>query len=131
MAKICKVLVVEDNEHIRQLLADVLDQEGYHFTVVANGEEMRRALAGGDVDVVILDMVLRGSENGLSLAREAAELGVGVILTTGSITHRDALEQCGHRYLFKPFRLSALLQLIDEVLKTTKARCEVKDRAYG
>jgi DNA-binding NtrC family response regulator len=131
VAKVCKVLVVEDNKDIRNLLGEVFKQEGYHFTLVADGDAMRRALAAGDVDVVILDMVLRGPNAGMLLAEEAAARGCAIILVTGSNAHYDAVEKSGHRYMFKPYRLAALLQLVDEVLKASKARCVVKKRTYG
>ena len=130
MERVCRVLVVEDNHDIRDLLADVFDHEGYRFTLASNGAEMRGALAGGDIDVVIIDVVLPG-ESGLALAKEAADRGCGVILVTGHHDHFETVYKSGHRYAFKPYRLKSLLALVDEALREAKARCRVKDRRYG
>jgi two-component system phosphate regulon response regulator OmpR len=125
MARICKVLVVEDNDEIRQLLGNVFHHEGYHFVMAGDARGMRQVLtAHPDVDVVILDVRLPGSENGLSLAKELAGKSYGVILVTGDHRHADRLEMSGHRYILKPFRMASLLELVDRVLNETKRQCE-------
>lgn len=131
MAKICKVLVVEDDPDVKALLEAVLGYEGYHFSAVANGAEMRRALARGDIDVAVIDVLLPGGDNGYALAKEAADCGCGVILVTGHGLHFEAVERSGYRYLLKPYRASSLLELVEEVLEETRARCQVKDRVLG
>ena len=92
MDKICKVLVVENDRDIQQLLNDVFEYEGYHFATVAHGVAMRDALAQGDVDVVIIDVVLPGGEDGFVLAKQATDLGHGV--SKGELSESDAL--CYH-----------------------------------
>jgi DNA-binding response OmpR family regulator len=98
---------------------------------VTNGGEMRKALAAGDVDVAVIDVVLPGPEDGLALAKEVAAQRVGVILVTGSHDHFETVEKSGHRYLFKPFRIDSLLSLADELLRESKVRCRIKNRQYG
>jgi DNA-binding response OmpR family regulator len=56
MARICKVLIVENDDHVRDLLADVVEDEGYLFATVKTGREMRGALDEDDYDVVIIDV---------------------------------------------------------------------------
>jgi len=129
--KICRVLIVEDRPEIQDLLVEVFAHEGFRFAVVGNAEEMRQALAKGDVDVAVIDVVLPGAKDGIALAKEVADQGVGVILVTGSHDHFDAVENSGHRYLFKPFRIKSLLGLADELLRESKSRCRVKNRRYG
>ena len=130
--KICKVLVVEDDSGIRELLTDVFESEGYHFVLAANAEEMRAAMAGDpDIDILIVDVRLPGGDSGLILAQEASARGLPVILTSGDRAHFDALATSGHRHIAKPFRLAALLALIEETLTTTKANCERDQRAIG
>ncbi len=129
--KICKVLVVEDDSDIRELLGDLFAAEGYHFTLAANAAEMRAALASDpDYDILIADVRLPG-ESGLILAEEAAARGLPVILTSGDGTHFDKIETSGRRHLVKPYRIPALLALIDETLQATKANCERERRAAG
>ena len=131
VTKICKVLVVEDNQDIQDLLGEAFGHEGYHFTLVSNGAAMRQALAAGDVDIVLIDVLLPGGENGIALAEEAAAHGCGVILVTGHHDHFETVEKSGHRYLFKPYRIAPLLELVDQVLRESKARCTAKGRSYG
>lgn len=117
MRKICKILVVEDNDDVRQFLGEVLEHEGYHFVTAGDALGMRRILAKNpEIDVVILDVLLPGPENGLALAQEVADQGRGVILVTGDHQHVERLEASGHRYLLKPFRIDRLLHLVDSAL---------------
>jgi DNA-binding response OmpR family regulator len=129
--KICRVLIVEDRPEIQELLSEVFADQGYRFAVVANGGEMRKALATSDVDVAVIDVVLPGAEDGLALAKEVAAQGIGVIVVTGSHEHFEIVEKSGHRYLFKPFRIHSLLGLADELLRESKVRCRIKNRRYG
>jgi DNA-binding NtrC family response regulator len=130
MSKICRVLVVEDNEDIQDLLKETFLSEGYRFAVAAGGAEMRRIIGKGEVDVCIIDFRLPGGEDGLALAKEVAAQGYGVILVSGDQTHFDTIEKAGHRFLAKPFPLRSLLRLVDEVLSETRAKCEVMGRRY-
>ncbi len=61
MKKICKVLVVEDHEGIQEVLRESLSAQGYHFSMVTTGAEMRAALASDPaIDIVVIDIVLPG-----------------------------------------------------------------------
>jgi CheY-like chemotaxis protein len=110
VAKVCKVLVVEDNDDIRNLLGELFKQEAYQFTLVADGDGMRRASQAA-MSTWDPRLVLRGPNAGVILAEEAAARGCGIVLATGSNAHDDAVEKSGHRYMVKPYRLAALLQL--------------------
>jgi DNA-binding NtrC family response regulator len=130
--KICKVLVVEDDGGIRELLTDVFESEGYHFALAANADEIRAAMASdSDIDIVIIDVRLPGGDSGLVLAHEAAARGLPVILTSGDLAQLDSLAKSGHRHIAKPFRLGALLALIEETLAATQSNCECEHRAIG
>lgn len=130
MARICRVLVVEDNGEVRALLGDVFAQEGYRFALAEDGAAMRRTLAKGGVDVVVIDVLLRG-ENGLDLAREAADAGAAVVITTGDHSWREKVERSGHRHLLKPYRLGDLIATVEAALEAAQARCETKRRRFG
>lgn len=131
MPRICKVLIVEDDPAVQQVFNIVLADAGYDLLLARDGASMRSALGTGDVDVVIIDVMLPGGENGLGLAREAADSGVGVILVTGHHDHYQGVEESGHRYLFKPFRMSALREMVEQVLRDNEVRCHVKSRTQG
>jgi DNA-binding response OmpR family regulator len=124
MTRICKILVVEDDDSVRALLGDVLDHAGYEFTLASNGTEMRAALEAEPFDIAIIDISLRGGEDGFTLAETASAKSCGVILTTGDPERRSRLEASARRYLMKPFRMKQLIDLIDEILRDNMALCE-------
>jgi DNA-binding NtrC family response regulator len=131
MPRICKVLVVEDDNGVRALLGDIFANEGYRFALVATGAEMRDALDEDDYDVVIIDVLLRSAEDGFALADEARAQGCGVILTTGDHRHGDRLAEGDFPYLMKPFKVQEMVALVDRVLKDTAARCVRRKRRDG
>jgi DNA-binding NtrC family response regulator len=125
MGRVCKVLIVEDDEYVRQVLGDAFADEGYHFMIVRDGVEMRQALAETPaIDIVVIDVALPGKDNGLALGREVASRGLGVILVSGDHSRYEQMEKSGHRFLFKPFRMHSLLALVDDVLNAVKRDCE-------
>jgi two-component system OmpR family response regulator len=131
MPRICRVLVVDDNEDIQDLLKDTFSSEGYRFAVAATAAEMRSIISQGEVDVCVIDVRLRGGEDGLLLAQEVASCGIGVVLISGDQAQYETIEKAGHRFLAKPFRLHSLLQLVDDVLQETRAKCEANSKKYG
>jgi DNA-binding response OmpR family regulator len=126
MTKSCSVLVVEDDPGVRDLLQHVLSEEGNNVEVARNGEEMRAAFDTRAFNVVIIDARLPGAENGIALARQAADRGCGVVLISGDHNHIDALSRTGHRYLLKPFRVEELLAATQEVVDTIQAPCSIR-----
>jgi DNA-binding response OmpR family regulator len=131
MPRICKVLIVEDHDEVRALLAEALAIEGFRFTAVETGEQMRAALDEDDHDVAILDVLLPGGEDGFALAETARTLGCGVILITGDHRHAERLGQSGHPHLLKPFGVRDLLALVERVLAETTKLCVRRRRSDG
>ncbi len=128
MTKICKVLLVEDQREVQELLRDLFAHEGYHFDIVPHGAAMREKLgADNDIDIVVIDVLLPGGVDGLTLAQEVADTGLPVIVVTGDHGQIEKLDAAGHRYLLKPFRLSAFIEMIDAALEETKNHCR-RDR---
>jgi two-component system OmpR family response regulator len=130
MAKICRVVVVEDNADIRELLANVFEHEGYRFALVEGGKGMREALLEGDVDVVVIDVLLR-RENGVELAEEAKAAGCAVVLTTGDHSYSERLAATGHKHILKPYRLSELLAVVEAALEESRIHCTTSHRRFG
>ena len=117
MVRICKILVVEDNDSIREFLHSLFDDEGYEIAVVSGGDEMRRILATETFDVALIDITLPGGYDGFALAELARDEGCGVILVTGDTRHFDRVEASGHHYLLKPFRIERLLDLVAALIR--------------
>ena len=63
------ILVVDDDEGMRDLMAEYLGENEFRVTTASNGEEMSRVLADEVVDLVILDLRLVG-EDGMTLAQK-------------------------------------------------------------
>ena len=97
-----------------------LTGEGYRVSTAHDGAEMRRIMAQGGVDLVILDLMLPG-EDGLTLARSASRgSSVGIIILTGRgeiVDRIIGLEMGADDYLPKPFHLRELLARVKSVLR--------------
>jgi DNA-binding NtrC family response regulator len=119
-------LIVEDDHGVQELLQRVLVDEGNDVAVARGGDEMRAAFDRGRFDVVIIDVGLPGTENGIALARQAAERGCGVVLITGDHNHFEALDRTGHCYLLKPFRVEKLLEATQQAAEAVNARCSIR-----
>jgi DNA-binding response OmpR family regulator len=131
MARICKVLIVENDDDVRNLLGNVFDHEGYLFSMVKTGAEVREALDDDDYDVAVIDVTQPGHEDGIALAQLAREQGCGAILVTGDHRHLERLEASGQHYLLKPFRVQQLIEIVDKILVETAAQCIRRKRGDG
>ena len=123
MSGLGHLLVVDDDAEIRALVERFLGRHGYRVTTAADGEAMDRALAAGDVDLVVLDLMLPG-EDGLSLCRRLRQSSaVPVIMLTALGDEADrivGLEVGADDYLAKPFNPRELLARIRAVLRRTR-----------
>ena len=62
------ILIVDDHREIRDLVSRALTKEGFRVSTAADGRAMRKVLADGRIDLILLDLMLPG-EDGLSLCR--------------------------------------------------------------
>jgi DNA-binding response OmpR family regulator len=115
------ILVVDDDARIRQMLTRYLEEQGYRITGVADGQAMRECLRDTVVDVILLDLVLPGGEDGLGLAREVrSRSDVPIIMLTGRddvIDRIVGLEIGADDYIAKPFHLREVLARLKTVLR--------------
>src|SRR5580698_8080446 len=118
------ILFVEDDAGIRGLVADLLKQNGYQVSVAQDGEAMHPLLAAGNVDLLILDIMLP-KEDGLSLCRRVratSNLPIIMLTARGSELERVVgLEMGADDYLAKPFSTLELLARIRAVLRRAQA----------
>ena len=116
------ILLVDDDREIRTLLSRYLAGQGYLTTAAADGREMREALAGRAIDLIVLDLMLPG-EDGLALCRWVrAQSDVPVIMLTARGEEIDrivGLEMGADDYLAKPFNPRELVARIKAVLRRT------------
>jgi two-component system phosphate regulon response regulator OmpR len=118
------ILVVDDDQRIRQMLTRYFEQEGYRISVATDGPTMRAQLSDS-VDVILLDVVMPG-EDGLTLARDIrANSDVGIIMLTGRDDVLDrvvGLEVGADDYIAKPFHLREVLARVKSVLRRREPR---------
>jgi two-component system phosphate regulon response regulator OmpR len=114
------ILVVDDDQRIRQMLSRYFEDEGYRVTAVADGAGMREALRGSGFDIILLDLMLPG-ESGLELARDVrARSETPIIMLTGKDDVLDrivGLELGADDYMSKPFHLREVLARVRTVLR--------------
>ena len=116
-----RILLVDDDLRLRELIGRYLEQQGLKVHGVGNGEAMQRALAESHVDLIVLDLMLPGRD-GLTLTRELRAAGhrVPVIMLTARGDDVDrvvGLELGADDYLPKPCNPRELLARIRAVLR--------------
>jgi len=120
--EINKVLIVDDDAEIRDLLSRYLKQQGYAAHAVADGERMWEAMQRETPDIVILDLMLPG-DSGLTLCRDLrARSDIPVIMLTARGDETDrivGLEMGADDYLPKPFNPRELSARIKVILRRT------------
>jgi DNA-binding NtrC family response regulator len=124
MARLCRILVIEDNELVLGVINEAIVIEGYQVELVRPPADHVQEIDFADFDVAIIDLTLPQGLDGFSLARRATERGIGVILMSGDHAQFDRAAQSGHAFLEKPFRLVDLIRLVEDVLAQTGADCE-------
>ena len=118
-----RILVVEDDDHVRQFAANQLKDLGYKITVARDGVEALAILkAGADFDLLFTDVVMPGGLKGPELAAEARKLkpALRVLYTSGytenAIVHHGRVDP-GIHLLNKPYRRHDLALKIRRVLE--------------
>jgi CheY-like chemotaxis protein/anti-sigma regulatory factor (Ser/Thr protein kinase) len=118
------VLVVEDNDDVRELAEQVLELEGYAVQSAASGEQAMALLRqGARVDLLFTDVIMPGGMNGLDLVEQARALypGLPVLVTTGYMDELPGRGRSGGlNILAKPYRQESLLERARAALERTK-----------
>src|SRR4051794_25159332 len=126
MTDTAHILVVDDQNDICEVVQDYLVGEGYRVSTANDGTTMRRILAQNAIDLVILDLMLPGGEDGLTLAQALrGESNIGIIILTGrgeTVDRIIGLEMGADDYLPKPFHLRELLARVKSVLRRVQSR---------
>jgi two-component system, NtrC family, response regulator HydG len=124
-----RVLVVEDEEIVRGLLEQTLQEEGFRVVTVGSGEAALRRMEASLFDVVLLDLNLPGMHglNVLSAAPATQTDAQFIVMTAfGSVdTAVEAMKLGAWDYIHKPFRVEELLLTIRRAVEETELRREV------
>lgn len=116
-----KILVVDDDVRLRELLQRYLTEQGFSVKVASDSKEMDAILATEPIDLLVLDLMLPG-EDGLSICRRIR--GTGTLMPIVMLTARGdevdriiGLEMGADDYLPKPFNPRELLARINAVTR--------------
>ncbi|HTJ99589.1 MAG TPA: response regulator transcription factor [Bordetella sp.] len=135
-----RILIVEDDAHIAELLRLHLRDEGYEVVHAADGDNGLRLLEGGGWDLLVLDLMLPGVD-GLEICRRARAMTryTPIVVTSAraSEVHRIiGLELGADDYLAKPFsmlelvaRVKALLRRVDALARDARMEGGVLESA--
>jgi len=127
-----RVLIVDDEQAIRQSLREILQEDG-HEAVEAAGTAGARAELARDVDLVLLDIKL-GDENGMDLLREiqGRRPATPVVMITGHGTvalAAEAFKLGAHDFLEKPLRLVRVRAAVRNALESVRLRRRIAEQA--
>lgn len=119
------VLVVDDEPRIREVVQYALEREGYRVTTAVDAKAADQALSGGDVDLVVLDVMLP-DRSGLELCRALRERRRTPVLFLSArgeeLDRIIGLEVGGDDYLPKPFSPRELVARVRAVLRRAEPR---------
>jgi DNA-binding response OmpR family regulator len=118
-----RILVVDDEDDVRALLARYLETEGYQVDQAADARSAFKALAEHPPDLVLLDVMLSPDDGLEVLSRLRKESDVGVILLTGKGTEADrvvGLKLGADDYVVKPFSPAEVEARIASVLRRVR-----------
>jgi len=120
-----RILVVDDDQELRELISGFLEQNGFEVRVSASGREMDRLLTHDEISLIVLDYMMPG-EDGLSICKRLNQRnGPPVIMLSAKGEEIDrivGLELGADDYLAKPFHPRELLARIRAVLRRSEGR---------
>lgn len=115
-----KILVVDDDPELRQLLHEYFSGWGYTVLLASDGAQMQEQLSRQNVDLVILDLMLPG-EDGLALCRNLrikSSMPILMLTASGDEVNRIiGLEMGADDYIHKPFIPRELLARVKNILR--------------
>jgi two-component system, NtrC family, nitrogen regulation response regulator NtrX len=133
-----RILVVDDEPDIRDLVREILEDEGYRVAVAEGAVAARAAIAEATPDAVLLDIWMPGTD-GIALLREWADgpgLPCPVVMMSGHGTVETAVEATrlgAYDFIEKPIALAKLLITLERALEAQRLReanAELRRRAH-
>ena len=124
------ILIVDDEQRIRDLIVMYLKKEGYEVTDFDNADKAYEFLQNNEVDLLVLDIMMRGM-NGLDLCKKVRMTSeVPIIFVSARSEELDrilGLELGADDYLAKPFSVRELVVRIKNILRRTNAVVQKKE----
>ncbi len=116
-----RVLVVDDEAHVRSMMGSTLERNGYEVQLASSGREALEALALNTFDLVLTDIVMQDL-NGIALLERvhAQQPNLPVVMVTAihdiSVAI-DSMRRGAYDYLLKPFEREHLMGTVERALK--------------
>jgi two-component system nitrogen regulation response regulator NtrX len=126
------ILIIDDEADIRELVAGILEDEGYTTRTARDSDDAMAAIAARRPNLIFLDIWLQGSRlDGLQMLvgikAEHPDLPVVMISGHGNIeTAVAAIKQGAYDFIEKPFKVDRLVLVADRALETSRLKREVK-----
>ncbi len=127
-----EILIVDDEADIRDLVAGILEDEGYTARTARNSDDALASIAARRPNLIFLDIWLQGSKlDGLQLLdilkAEHPEIPIVMISGHGNIeTAVAAIKHGAYDFIEKPFKADRLVLVADRALETSRLKREVK-----
>lgn len=127
-----RILVIDDDDQIRELIREVLERGGHDVLEAENGDTGLRKLQDETVDVVVTDIIMPdkdGLETITELRADYPDIKIVAISGGGRRVNRDYLPTAqafgADRVLYKPFRPQEVLQAVADVVGSERQRAAV------
>lgn len=129
-----RILLVDDDEVLQQLLQEFLTRQGYTVSALSSGEEIAEFLNFNLVDVIVMDVLLPG-RNGLHwldwVKKNHSLLPVLILSSQKAVDDRIAGLQLGAEdYLIKPFHMTELLLRLKTILRNRRVSDDQHNHSY-
>ena len=123
-----RLLVIDDEQSMREWLTIALSQDGFEVESAGSGEEALKVLERTPVDLALVDLRMPGLD-GLETLRRIKQLdeGVSVVIMTAYATAEtavQALKEGAYDYIIKPFKVDELRHLVQKALEERRLRGE-------
>ncbi|NCF11004.1 MAG: response regulator [Gammaproteobacteria bacterium] len=133
-----RVLVIDDEAAICQVLADAIRRGGFDVDYVNDGEQALETLRGGDFDIALCDIKMPGID-GIEMVRQARDSGIDTtfLMMTAYASVSTAIEAMragAYDYMIKPLRNEDVLRRLDQIADIISLRDEnrtLRDIVFG
>jgi two-component system, cell cycle sensor histidine kinase and response regulator CckA len=128
VTNIGRILVVDDEAQLRNILVEALTSQGYEAVGFTSGEAALAALREQPFDILLTDLMMPGLD-GIDLVREGVQVDPNLvcIVMTGQATIQTAVEAMkggAFDYVLKPFRLQTMLPVLTRAMNSRHLRLE-------
>ncbi len=124
------ILIVDDERDIRELISDILEDEGYVTRLAGNSDDAMREISNAQPSLLILDIWLKDSNmDGIDILktvkRDYPDVPVVIISGHGNIEIAvAAIKQGAYDFIEKPFNIDQLMVVVRRAMETSKLRRE-------